>query len=112
VKVTLVWDEDAERAKRTLYEVFPNTGAPGELTTELALPRHFEQVAEALTPDGLAEKVPCGPDPDPVFEQCRQALETGFTHLYFHQVGPDQEGFFRFWEQELRPRLERLPAAA
>jgi coenzyme F420-dependent glucose-6-phosphate dehydrogenase len=112
VKVTLVWDEDAERAKRTLYEVFPNTGAPGELTTELALPRHFEQVAEVLTPDGLAEKVPCGPDPEPVIEQCRQALDAGFTHLYFHQVGPDQEGFFRFWEQELRPRLERLPAAA
>ena len=112
VKVTLVWDEDAERAKRTLYEVFPNTGAPGELTTELALPRHFEQVAEVLTPDGLAEKVPCGPDPEPVIEQCRQALEAGFTHLYFHQVGPDQDGFFRFWEQELHPRLERLPAAA
>jgi len=112
VKVTLLWDEDAERAKRTLYEIFPNTGAPGELTTELALPRHFEQVAEVLTPDGLAEKVPCGPDPEPVIEQCRKALEAGFTHLYFHQVGPDQEGFFRFWEQELRPKLERLPAAA
>ena len=39
-------------------------------------------------------------------------LEAGFTHLYFHQVGPDQDGFFRFWEQELRPRLERLSAAA
>jgi coenzyme F420-dependent glucose-6-phosphate dehydrogenase len=112
VKITLLWDEDAERAKQTLAEVFPNTGAPGELTTELALPRHFEQVAEVLTPESLAEKVPCGPDPEPVVEQCREALDAGFTHLYFHQVGKDQEGFFRFWEQELRPRLEQLPAAA
>jgi hypothetical protein len=23
-----------------------------------------------------------------------------------HQIGPDQEGFFRFWETELRPRLD------
>jgi coenzyme F420-dependent glucose-6-phosphate dehydrogenase len=112
VKVTLVWDEDAERARRTLYEVFPNTGAPGELSTELALPRHFEQVAQVLTPEQLAEQVPCGPDPEPVVEQCRKALEAGFTHLYFHQVGPDQEGFFQFWEQELRPRLAELPIAA
>ena len=112
VKITLVWDEDAERAKQTLAEVFPNTGAPGELTTELALPRHFEQLAEVLTPEQLAEKVPCGPDPEPVVAQCREALDAGFTHLYFHQVGRDQEGFFRFWEQELRPRLEALPAAA
>jgi G6PDH family F420-dependent oxidoreductase len=111
-KVTLVYDEDAERARRTLYEVFPNTGAPGELTTELALPRHFEQVAEVLTPEGLAEKVPCGADPEAVVEVCRTYLDAGFTHLYFHQVGHDQAGFFRFWERELRPRLEQLPAAA
>lgn len=111
-KVTLVYDEDAERARRTLYELFPNTGAPGELTTELALPRHFEQVAEVLTPEGLAEKVPCGADPESVVEQCRTYLDAGFTHLYFHQVGHDQAGFFRFWERELRPRLEQLPAAA
>jgi hypothetical protein len=47
-----------------------------------------------------------------VVAQCREALEAGFTHLYFHQVGSDQEGFFRFWERELRPRLDELPAAA
>jgi coenzyme F420-dependent glucose-6-phosphate dehydrogenase len=111
-KVTLVYDEDAERARRMLYELFPNTGAPGELTTELALPRHFEQVAEVLTPEGLAEKVPCGADPEAVVEQCRTYLDAGFTHLYFHQVGHDQAGFFRFWERELRPRLAQLPAAA
>jgi hypothetical protein len=25
--------------------------------------------------------------------------------LYFHQIGPDQEGFFRYWERELRDAL-------
>ena len=29
-------------------------------------------------------------------------------HVYVHQVGPDQEGFFRFWEKELQPRLAKL----
>jgi coenzyme F420-dependent glucose-6-phosphate dehydrogenase len=29
----------------------------------------------------------------------------GFDHLHFHQVGPDQDGFFRFWEEKLRPEL-------
>jgi hypothetical protein len=29
----------------------------------------------------------------------------GFDHIALHQIGPDQEGFFRFWERELRPRL-------
>ena len=29
--------------------------------------------------------------------------DAGFDHLYFHQVGPDQDGFLRFFEHELRP---------
>jgi alkanesulfonate monooxygenase SsuD/methylene tetrahydromethanopterin reductase-like flavin-dependent oxidoreductase (luciferase family) len=29
----------------------------------------------------------------------------GYDHVYFHQVGPDQEGFLQFAERELLPRL-------
>jgi len=30
-------------------------------------------------------------------------VEAGYDHVYFHQIGPDQEGFFRFAERELLP---------
>lgn len=105
-KVTLCWADSEDEGKETAYRWFPNTGAPGELTTELALPRHFEQVAEVLSPDDIAETVPCGPDPERVVEQVREYEQAGFDHLYFHQIGPDQEGFFRFFERELKSRLE------
>ena len=39
-------------------------------------------------------------------EQVRKWEEAGFDHISFHQVGEDQHGFFRFWERELRRRLE------
>ena len=26
-------------------------------------------------------------------------------HIYVHQVGPDQEGFFRFYQQEILPKF-------
>lgn len=29
----------------------------------------------------------------------------GYDHRYLHQIGPDQAGFFRFWERELQPAL-------
>jgi hypothetical protein len=29
----------------------------------------------------------------------------GFSRVYVHQVGPDQAGFLRFWEHEVRPLL-------
>ncbi len=55
--------------------------------------------------DDLAETLPLGPDPERYTEQVRAYVDAGFTHVYFHQVGPDQEGFFRFWQDELRGRL-------
>ena len=30
--------------------------------------------------------------------------EAGYDHVYVHQVGPDQEGFFRFYQQEVLPK--------
>ena len=32
-------------------------------------------------------------------------LDAGFDHIYIHQIGRDQEGFFRFWREQLGPRL-------
>jgi coenzyme F420-dependent glucose-6-phosphate dehydrogenase len=91
-KVTLCWAESEQEAQETAYRWFSNTGAPGELMTELALPRHFEQVAELLSPEDMADKLACGPDLAPVLAQAKEFERAGFDHLYFHQVGPDQEG--------------------
>jgi len=33
--------------------------------------------------------------------------QLGFDHVYIHQVGPDQEGFFRFCEREILPQFNR-----
>jgi hypothetical protein len=58
-----------------------------------------------VTPDELKEKVTVGPDPDRYLAKIRELEEVGYTHVYLHQIGPDQEGFFRFWKDELEPRL-------
>jgi coenzyme F420-dependent glucose-6-phosphate dehydrogenase len=104
-QVTVCWAASEEEAKRTAYEVWPNAGIKGDLSQELPLPAHFEQAAGMVTPDDVAEMVACGPDPDRYVEQVQPYVEAGFDHIYFHQVGRDQEGFFRFWQDELRPKL-------
>ena len=30
-------------------------------------------------------------------------VEAGYDHVYVHQVGPDQDGFFDFYEREILP---------
>ena len=104
-QVTVCWAEDERSARRTAHEWWPNTAIPGQLSQELALPAHFEEAAQLVSEDDVASALTVGPDPEPYVAKVREMEEMGFTHVYLHQVGPDQEGFFRFWERELRPRL-------
>ena len=32
-------------------------------------------------------------------------VDAGFDEIYIAQIGPDQEGFFRFYTDEVLPRL-------
>jgi hypothetical protein len=38
----------------------------------------------------------------------RRAERAGYDHVCVHQVGPDQDGFIRFFEAEVLPRLRPL----
>ena len=104
-QATMCWAPDEESAKKTAYEWWPNAGIGGELSQELPLPRHFEQAAELITPDDLAEKLPLGPDPDRHVEAIKAFVDAGYDHVYIHQIGPDQDGFFDFFTREIAPRL-------
>jgi G6PDH family F420-dependent oxidoreductase len=104
-QLTVCWAETEDEAKRIAHEIWPNAGVEGPLSQELALPEHFEAAAELVTPEKVAETVVCGPDADLHAEKLREYEEAGYDHVYVHQVGRDQEGFFRFYEQEVLPKL-------
>jgi hypothetical protein len=99
------WHEDESEARRMIHRLWPNMGLPGELAQELATPKHFEQAVSIVTEEMVADTPPCGPDPEPYLESIRQYEEAGYDEIYMHQIGPDQEGFFRFYEQEILPEL-------
>ena len=106
-EVTMCWAEDEATARRTAHRQWPNAGVKGQLAQDLPTTTHFEQAAEMVREEDVTSSMPCGPDPEAVVESIRQYEEAGYTHLYLHQVGPDQDGFFRFWEKELSPLLTR-----
>lgn len=104
-QVHVCWAEDEAAARRTALEWWPNGAVGGTHFLELPLPAHFEQAAELVREEDVAAAVVCGPDPERHAAAIREFADAGYDHVYLHQVGPDQEGFFRFWERELRPRL-------
>jgi hypothetical protein len=111
VEMTVCWAADERRARRTAHEVWSLAGLEGPLFTELALPSHFEAAFKPITEERIAEAVLCGPDPEPHVAALTKADRAGYTHVCVHQVGPDQEGFLRFYEREVLPRLPRVAAA-
>jgi G6PDH family F420-dependent oxidoreductase len=111
-QVTVCWAEDEKSARRTALEWWPTAAIPGDNSQELPLPSSFEALAKLVTEDALAEQVACGPDPEVHVARIQPYLDAGMDHVYIHQVGPDQEGFFRFAEAELLPRLRGGKAKA
>ena len=110
-QVTVCWAED-ERRRRTAHEWWPNAALQGPLGQELPLPSHFEEAAAMVSEEDVAQAVVCGPDADAHAAAIDAFADAGYTHVYVHQVGPDQEGFFRFYEAEILPRYAGVAAGA
>ena len=104
-QITVCWAQDEATARRMAYEIWPNAGVKGELSQELPTPAHFEQAAGMVREDDVAQKIVCGPDPERHIQGIRQFIDAGYDHVYIHQIGPDQEGFFQFYAREVLPQL-------
>jgi coenzyme F420-dependent glucose-6-phosphate dehydrogenase len=97
--------ENETEARKTATEWWPNIAMGGQLGQDLALPAHYEAVAELVSEDDVAEVVPCGPDPDRHIEEISKFLDAGFEQVTVHQIGPDQAGFFTFYEESVLPKV-------
>ncbi len=106
-EMTVCWHESESVARKLAREVWPTVAMASSLSWELPLPEHFEAVAELVTEDAVAESMTCGPDPDKHLEAIAKYAQAGYDHVCVHQVGPDQEGFMKFYADEVMPRLGR-----
>jgi coenzyme F420-dependent glucose-6-phosphate dehydrogenase len=85
-----------DEARKIAKERQPNTGMGGDLSTELALPRDFEAVAELMRPEDLEGSLVLGDDPGKWRERIDEYADAGFTHVSLHNVAKEQAGFIEF----------------
>jgi G6PDH family F420-dependent oxidoreductase len=104
-QVALSWAPDDDTARHQAWELF-RFGLPGwKVMAELPTPAAFEAATKTAREDDVAGLVACGPQPEVHVEAVRRFQEAGFDHVAVVQTGPDQAGFLRFWEEEVRPKL-------
>jgi G6PDH family F420-dependent oxidoreductase len=97
------WAEEEDAARKLALKQWPNGAISGSYFLELPLPAHFEEAAETLDEEDIAESVVCGPDPERHRAAIEEYVDAGYDHVYVHQIGPDQEGFLEFYEREVLP---------
>jgi G6PDH family F420-dependent oxidoreductase len=99
------WGSDEKESVDLAHRLWRNSVVPGELAQELAMPAHFDQAAQLVSTDDVAEQFACGPDPERHVAAIKPYLEAGVDELYINQIGSDQAGFFDFFRKEIEPRL-------
>jgi G6PDH family F420-dependent oxidoreductase len=105
--VKACWARSIEEARQTVKHWWPTSAVSGALHSDLPTPRHFQDVVEAMGEPIIPEDTVLGPDPDSYLKIIQTYQENGFDHIYLHQIGPDQEGFIKFFQDELMPLLEK-----
>jgi G6PDH family F420-dependent oxidoreductase len=113
-QVNVCWAESEEEARATAHRQWPNAGISGQLSQDLPTFTHFEQAAETVREEDVAKTMALGPNVEPYVESISKFAEAGFDHLHLHQIGDDQQGFLRFWREQLMPAVAHLgqrPAA-
>lgn len=105
--VKVCWGYSQEEAKETVKHWWPTSTVSGALHSDLPTPRHFDDVVEAMGEPRIPDDTILGPNPNSYLKAIQTLQENGYDHIYLHQIGPDQEGFFKFFKNELMPLLEK-----
>ena len=104
-QVHVCWAEDERGAASTALEWWPNAVVGGQLPWELALPSLSSRRPSGPTRRRSPRRSSAAPTRSRYAEAFKEFADAGYDHVYFHQVGPDQEGFLRFYEREVAQRL-------
>ncbi len=98
---------DEETAVQIAHRRWGTSGIPGEAAQVLPSPRHFEQVAQLVTPEMTRSAVTCGPDAGAHVDQLRTYVEAGYDEGYVANMGPHYDGMMRLYRDEVLPELRR-----
>ncbi|WAE73336.1 TIGR03557 family F420-dependent LLM class oxidoreductase [Streptomonospora nanhaiensis] len=111
-EVPLAWAADEVEALDSAREVFRFGLLGWKVQAELPNPVNFEAATALIGREAMRDAFGYGPDPERHLEAVRQFTEAGFDHLCLVNAGPDTEGFFTFFEEELAGPIRRLGGRA
>ena len=110
-EVPLAWAADDGTALESARELFRFGLTGWKVQSELPNPVNFEAATALISREAMADVFGYGPDPQRHLEVVRSFVSAGFDHLALINAGPDPEGFFGFFENELAGPIRDMTRA-
>ncbi|QTJ64871.1 TIGR03557 family F420-dependent LLM class oxidoreductase [Rhodococcus sp. ZPP] len=107
-EVPLAWAPDVESAVNSAHDKFRFGMTGWKVQAELPNPINFEAATATVRPEDVREGMACGPDVQRHLEVAGKFVDAGFDRLALINAGPDVDGFFEFFSNELSEPLRAL----
>jgi G6PDH family F420-dependent oxidoreductase len=104
-QIPMCWGTDADKALERAHHSFRWSALGWKVQAELPNPVNFDAASGQVRPEDLQDTIPTGPDVQPYLDAVEKVAGAGYDNIAFVQIGDDQDGFFRFWQDELGPAL-------
>ena len=109
-QIPICWDPDEAAAKERAHAQFRWFAGGWKVNADLPTTAGFAGATQFVTPDDVAQNIPCGPDLDAIVQKVAAFWDAGFTDVALVQVG--DEGQQRFLDEAAGPLLEKLRSAS
>ncbi|PKV83750.1 LLM class F420-dependent oxidoreductase [Streptomyces sp. TLI_146] len=108
-QLPVCYDTDRDAAIARAHDQFRWFGGGWPVNAEIPGPSGFEGATRYVTPQDVAEAIPCGDDVTAFVDAVRPFVEAGFTEVALVQIGGEQQlPFIRWAEEKLLPALREL----
>lgn len=104
-EVALAWAPSEDAGRKLAHDRFRFSAFDWSVNSELPNVEGFETASRFVRVEDLAGTIPAGPDPEVHLAAIRKYVDAGFDHVALLGIGPDQQGFIAFAEEELLPAL-------
>ena len=106
-QIAIACDPDRDAAVQRAHEQFRWFGLGWKVNADLPNPESFAAATQFVSPEQVADSLPCGPDIDEHVGRIKPFIDAGFTEVALVQIGAERQKPFMTWAQE-----ELLPAPA
>jgi coenzyme F420-dependent glucose-6-phosphate dehydrogenase len=110
IQLHVSWAPTRDEAVAQAVKEWPNGGMPFP-KGDIRNPEDFAEMAKFVRPENFANRVLMSENLAEHTAQVQHYLDLGFTEVYIHNVGRNQEAFIQAYGREVIPAL-KMPARA